>query len=144
MAGFSRVYFIGSTGGFMGSDGLARPFIQILQGEGGRQWLEAIYQDPNARAIAELKTVVPVSPDDPLALLDAAIVFASHLFEGCPTFNTVAAQLEGVGKLDFDIGQSAPTEWAQLRTEALPIFRKLNVFEAELRPLDTSSLRLTQ
>ena len=43
MAGFSKVYFVGSTGGFMGADGLARPFFQILQGESDRQWLEPLY-----------------------------------------------------------------------------------------------------
>jgi hypothetical protein len=137
MAGFSKVYFIGSTGGFMGADGLARPFIQILQGEGSRQWLEAIYQDENMRPMAGLQTLVPARPDDPVVLLDAAIVFASRLFEECPSFSTVAAQLEGVGKLDFDIGRSAPSEWAQLRREALPIFQELDVFEATLQPVDT-------
>lgn len=140
MAGFSKVYFIGSTGGFMGADGLARPFVQILQGEGNRQWFEAVYQDDEMRPMAGLRTMVPARPDDPLALLDAAIVFASRLFEQCPSFNTVAAQLEGVGKLDFDIGRSAPAEWTALRREALPIFQKLNVFEAELRPVDTGRI----
>ena len=94
------------------------------------------------RPMAGLQTMVPAGPDDPLALLDAAIVFASPLFERCPSFNTVALQLEGVGKLDFDLGQSAPIEWAQLRREALPIFQRLNVFEADLRIVDIGKLRV--
>lgn len=136
MAGFSKVYFIGSTGGFMGYDGLARPFVAILRGESSRQWFEAIYQDETMRPMAGLQTMVPERPDDPKALLDAAIVFVSTLFESCPTFNAVAAQVEGVGKLDFNIGESVPAEWEQLRQEAWPIFRQLNVFEANISRVD--------
>jgi hypothetical protein len=138
MAGFSKVYFIGSAGGFMGSDGLARPFVIILQGKSSRQWLEPIYQDETMQPIGSLESLVPEGPDHPLALLDAAIAFLPRLFDQCPSFNSVAAQLEGVSNLDFNIGQSVPTEWEQLRREALPIFRGLNVYDAELRPVDVT------
>ena len=122
----------------MGSDGLARPFVIILHGQGSREWLEAVYEDENMRPMAGLRTLIPERPDDPNTLLDAAIVFLSPLFEGCPSFSMVAAQLEGTKVLDFDLGRSASKEWEQLREEALPLFRELNVFEAELRAVDVA------
>ena len=142
MTGFSKAYFIGNAGGFMGADGLARPFVQILQGEADRRWLEAIYQDDAMSPVGNVKSMVPAGPDDPLALLDAAIVFLPRLFEQCPSFNAVAAQLEGITLLDFNLGQSVPSEWAQLRQEALPIFHRLNVWEADLRQVDVTGIVL--
>lgn len=142
MAGFSKVYFIGATGGFMGADGVARPFVELLQWDGDRQWFEAVYGDPDMRPIGSVHSMVPAGPDHPLALLDAAITFCAPLFEQCPSFNAVAAQLEGVTKLDFNLGQSVPGEWGNLRREALPIFRELNIFEGDLRPVDVQRIQL--
>jgi hypothetical protein len=142
MAGFSRAYFVGSTGGFMGADGLARPFVQVLQGEGSRQWLEPVYEDSEMGPIGSVRSLVPTGPDHSLALLDAVIAFCPHAFERCPSFNAVAAQLEGVTKLDFNIGQSVPAEWDSLRREALPIFHQLTIFAADLRPVDVQRIRL--
>jgi hypothetical protein len=68
--------------------------------------------------------------------LDAAIVFLTPLFEGCPSHASVEAEVERVTMLDFHLGK-IPAAWQQLRKEALPVFRELNVFEAELRALPT-------
>ncbi len=143
MAGFSKVYFIGSTGGFMGADGLARPFVQIMQGDADRQWFEAIYQDDAMSALGSIKALVPAGPDHPLAILDAAIAFLPQLFQECPSLETVKKKLQGVIQLDFDLGNSVPLEWQRLREEALPIFQALNVFEADLRPMDLKKLRVS-
>ena len=43
MAGISRIYCIGGSGGFMGSDGVSPIYAQIWQGDGNRQWFEARY-----------------------------------------------------------------------------------------------------
>jgi hypothetical protein len=158
MAGFSKVYFIGSTGGFMGADGLARPFFQIMVGDADRQWLEPVY-DPESqrnvseaaatsgnavpRPIGDVKALVPVRPDDPVSVLDAAIAFFPAFFASCPSLPSVEAQLSGVSRLDFNIGQSVPTEWNRLRSEALPLFNELGVFEAELRPFDVARIQLS-
>ena len=151
MAGYSKVYFVGSTGGFMGSDGLARPFFQIMVGDAGRQWLEPVYDAQSDRLVAsaadasdrlvpkpigDVRALVPRGPDDPVALLDAVIAFFPAFFRMCPSLAKVEAQLYGVERLDFDLGNSVPAEWPNLRAEALPRFRELAVFEADLRLLD--------
>ena len=136
MSGYSKCYFIGGSGGYMGADGLARPFVMLLVGSSDRQWIEAIYQDDQMRPLGRIKSLVPAAPDDPAALLDAAIVFLPQLFESCPSLNSVAAQLEGVDRLDFHLGRSVPSEWSRLREEALPRFKELAVFEADLRSVN--------
>ena len=157
MAGFSKVYFVGSTGGFMGADGLARPFFQIMVGDADRQWLEPVY-DPESqmrveegassretrtpRPMGDVKALVPVRPDDPISVLDAAIAFFPAFFAACPTLPQVEAQLSGVTRLDFNIGRSVPSEWDRLRAEALPLFRELGIFEAEPRPFNASRISL--
>src|SRR5690349_7947903 len=153
MAGFSKVYFVGSTGGFMGADGLARPFFQIMVGDADRQWLEPVY-DPESQEytaaaessapvphpIGDVRALVPRGPDDSVALLDAVIAFFPALFRSCPSLATVEAQLSGVTRLDFNIGESVPSEWNQLRAEAYPIFAQLGLFEADLRPVDIDAI----
>lgn len=119
----------------MGADGLARPFVQIFQGDGNRQWFEAIYQDESMHPLAGIRTLIPERPNEPAAILDAAIVFAPRLFDQCSTLASVTAQLVGTDVLDFNIGTGVPREWKQLRREALPILQGLNVFEARIAPL---------
>jgi hypothetical protein len=153
VAGYSKAYFIGSTGGFMGADGLARPFFQIMVGEADRQWMEPVYDsesqlgvvegaagadNPVPRPIGDVKALVPSDPENPLSLLDAAIAFFPALFSSCPTLPSVEAQLSGVTRLDFNIGGSVPIGWHQLRLEAFPLFAKLGLFEADLRAVDVS------
>lgn len=157
MAGFSRVYFVGSTGAFMGSDGLARPFFQIMVGDGNRQWLEPVYDpesrrnveegtstsgNPVPRPMGDVKVLVPAKPDSPVSILDAAVAFFPAFFASCPSLPKVEAQLSGVTRLDFDIGQSVPSERDQPCAEALPLFKELGIFEAELRPFNSSRILL--
>jgi hypothetical protein len=138
----------------MGADGLARPFFQIMVGDADRQWLEPVY-DPESqmraeeegsmsrpRPIGDVKALVPIGPDDPIAVLDAAIAFFPAFFAACPTLPHVEAQLSGVTRLDFNIGRSVPSEWDQLRIEALPLFRELGIFEADLRPFNVNGVSL--
>ena len=134
MAGFSKVYFIGGAG----PDGLSKPFVQLMQGDGSRQWFEAIYADDTMMPMGRVEAVVPASPDHPLALLDAAIAFLPRLFDHCPSFGGVLKALEGVTLLDFHLGRGVPAEWSKLRDEALPTFRELNVFQADLKPFDVT------
>ena len=99
----------------MGSDGLTAPFVTLMVGESDRQWIEPVYHDPAMRPLGTIKTLVPAGPDAPEALVDAAIAFLPTLFESCPSFNKVAAQLEGVEQLDFHRGRGVPSEWGKLR-----------------------------
>ena len=134
MAGFSKVYFVGSTGGFMGADGVARPFVQILRGESSRQWYEPIYDDPRMSPLGGIKAFVPEGPNLPHTVLDAVILFLPKLFKDCPSLAKIASDLKGREMADFD-ADGLPAGWTELRAEALPIFRKLGVHEAEIVPL---------
>lgn len=155
MAGFSKVYFVGATGGFMGADGLAYPFFQIMVGDAGRQWLEAIYnfrsesgfapaadveRPPPSLRMGRVTTIIPARPNDPVALMDAVIAFQPALFRGCPSLDAVQAQLANVEVMDFDAGENIPRQWAQLRAEALPRFRELAIFEADLELVETRGI----
>ena len=155
MAGYSKVYFVGSTGGFMGADSLARPFFQIMVGDGSRQWLEVVYDAASQASVAaaegplaaplpkrmgKVVTIIPAKPDDPVALLDAVIAFFPAFFRDCPTLLAVEAQLSDVEMLDFHLRENVPAQWEQLRKEALPRFRELGLFHADLKEVDTSGL----
>lgn len=148
MAGFSKVYFVGATGGFMGADGLARPFFQIMVGDGGRQWLEPVY-DAESRAMGEelnreevprpmpgVGAIVPARPNDESSVLDATIAFFPALFRDCPSLKAVEAELDGSRLIDFDAGRNVPRNWAKLREEARARFAELGVFEAELQQIN--------
>lgn len=128
-----------------------------MLGDADRQWLEPVYdpesqrnvedgsstpRTPVPRPIADVRALVPAGPDDPISVLDAAIAFFPAFFASCPSLPQVEAQLSGVTRLDFNIGQSVPTEWNQLRLEALPLFKELRIFEADLRPFDPSRITL--
>lgn len=139
MAGFSTIYSVGGLGGFMGADGINPIWAQILVGEGGRQWLEAVYLDKSFSPLGDVRVVIPEGPNHPNGLLDACIAFLPKLFRDCPTLSVMNEKLRGVEMLDFNMGKhEIPTEWQQLRREALPIFRSLNIFESSLTPLDLS------
>ena len=113
--------------------------LQIWQGEGNRQWLEAHYFDESIKPIGQLRTVIPAAPNDENALLDACIAFFPQAFNDCPSLARVEELLSEVGVLDFDLrGDAIPREWPALRTEATPLFRDLNIFEAYLEPIACS------
>ncbi len=90
-----------------------------MQGEADRQWFEAIYADDTMKPMGGIQSMVPASPDHPLAPLDATIAFLPRLFEHCPSFRNVSGQLAGVTLLDFHLRQGVPAEWSQLRDEGL-------------------------
>ncbi len=138
MAGFSKLYCIGGLGGFQGVDGINPISLQIWVGEGNRQWLEPHCLDSSIRPLGSVRTIVPEGPDDPSALIDACIAFFPKHFRQCPSFAVVERQLQTATRLDFDLGKDdIPKEWAQLRREAWPFFKKLTIFEAVLSPLQT-------
>src|SRR5687768_925911 len=110
MAGFSKIYFVGNTGGHMGADGISRPFVQILLGESDRQWYEPIYDDHTMSPLGGVKSFVPEAPNLPQSVLDAVIMFLPKLFKDCPTIARVAVELKGRGQADFHLGD-VPADW---------------------------------
>ncbi len=136
MAGFSKIYCIGGLGGFDGADGINPIDIQIWQGEGNRQWLEARYFNEKLKPLANLRTLIPESPNHPDALLDACIAFFPDYFKDCALLLAVCEKLGDQECLDFNQGkEQIPKAWKKLREQARPLFRDLVVFEAVLEPL---------
>jgi hypothetical protein len=143
MAGFSRIYCLGGMGGFMGADGLNPLSAQILVGDADRQWLEPRYFDKRFKPIDKIGAIVPESPNHPYMLLDACMAFFSNLFEKCHSLKEVRKQGIGLTRLDFNAkGSEIPKSWNVLRKEAIPIFRNLAIFEAELNLLDLASFKI--
>jgi hypothetical protein len=136
MAGYSRIYCLGGEGGFMGADGINPIGMQIWQGEGGRQWLEAHYFDAQLSPMGQITTVIPGGPNGEDALLDAFLAFAPQLFTDCPSLDQVSREAAGLERIDFDLGAEAiPQGWAKLREEARPIFAGLIIYVGDLLPL---------
>ena len=137
MAGYSRIYCIGGLGGFIGADGINPILFQVLVGDGSRQWLEALYVKRNIKRLGRVKKIIPERPDDVSALLDACIAFYPEHFKGCPSLAKVEKELGQAEMLDFDASKSKiPRSWSILRKEAEPFYKQLNIWFAELRPLE--------
>jgi hypothetical protein len=133
VAGFSKLCLIGRLGGFQGADGVNPVQLQIWVGDADRQWLEPHYFDLSIKPLGAIRSIVPENPDDPVALLDACLVFFPNHFERCPSLPEAARSLEGLTCLEFDQGKKAvPAVWPKLREEARPYFRRLHIFEAIL------------
>ena len=136
MAGYTKIYCVGGLGGFMGTDGINPIKLQIWQGDGERQWLEARYFSDEVRPIGRLARIIPRGPDQPNGLLDACIAFYPQAFESCPSLKVVRDKLTDKECLDFDLDvDSIPNEWSELRAEALGPFRGLHIYEAELKKI---------
>ena len=136
MAGFSKIYCVGGSGGFQGADGVNPILFQILVGDGSRQWLQVHYFDQTIKPLGKIETIVSEGPNEPNALLDACIAFFPLHFQDCPSLAQVAILLKDANQLDFDLGVSKiPDGWAALRSEALPAFRALKIWQADLVPL---------
>lgn len=134
MAGYSKIYCVGDLSGPTGYDGINPIEMQIWVGDSDRQWLEARYFNVDIGPIGSIRVIVPQSADHPNALLDACLAFYPKAFSDCPSMAVVQAKLAHHERLDFHQGKDEiPLEWQQLRGEALGPFRKLQIFEAELR-----------
>jgi hypothetical protein len=84
--------------------------------------------------IGKIKVIVPEGPNHPNALLDACLAFYPSEFAQCGSMTAVQSKLAQAERLDFHTGQNEiPQEWYKLRSEALGPFRRLHIFEAELR-----------
>lgn len=137
MAGFSKIYVIGREAGFLGADGVTDVQLQIWVGDGDRQWLEPRWFAAPPKAIAKVARIVPAGPDDPEALLDAAIAFLPDHFRSCQSFTEAELVLADTDCLDFDIGTTnVPVIWPKLREEARPLFKQLCVMQAKLERVD--------
>lgn len=143
MAGYSKIYCVGGLGGFQGADGINPILFQILVGDGGRQWLEAHYFDTTIKPLGKIRVIIPESPNNPNSLLDACIAFYPKYFESCSLLSQIETKTKNLEKLDFDLkNKLIYKQWCNLRTEALPLFKTLNIFEANLSHMNLESYEL--
>lgn len=136
MAGYSKLYCIGGLGGFMGADGINPILFQILVGDSDRQWLEAHYFNKSIKPLGKIKVIVAARFEDENALLDACLAFYPQHFAECPSLQKVEQKVRDLTRLDFHLGlDKIPEEWHNLRKEAEPMFKQLNIFEAQLKQM---------
>ena len=137
MAGLRKLFCIGGKGGFMGADGINPISLQILVGQSDRFWLEPRYFDDTLKPIGKIQVIIPNQNDHTNSLIDACIAFSPEYFKKCPSLEKVKQGLDNFKRLDFDLHEEKiPESWNQLRKEAVPIFEKLNIFQADLVELD--------
>lgn len=118
----------------MGADGINPILFQVLVGDADRQWLEVHYFDKSIRPLGKIKVIVPARPDDENSLLDACLAFYPKHFTKCPSLIEVEQKVKSLTRLDFHLGaDEIPEEWNTLRDEAKPMFKSLNIFEANLK-----------
>lgn len=142
MAGYSKIFCIGDLGGFQGADGINPILFQILVGDADRQWYEVIYFNKSIKPIGQIKIIIPENPNNPNALLDSCIAFYPSCFSSCPSLKVLEAKLAKATRLDFDLRRDIPQEWYQLRKDALPLFKLLNIFEANFKIIDLSNFKI--
>ena len=94
----------------MRTDGINPIQLQILVGEGNRQWLEAICLDKSLKPMGKVRVIVPHSPDHPDSLVDACLTFFPDHFRSCPSLSTVECKVRGLEQLDFDTSDGVPPE----------------------------------
>jgi hypothetical protein len=137
VAGYSKIYVIGGQGGFMGADGVNPIEFLVLVGDADRQWLEPHYFDRSIMPIGRVQVIVPPGADHPDSLLDACIAFCPRHFRSCPSLAEVESALREADRLDFDAHpQGIPAAWANLREEARPLFAAMNIWRADLMPIE--------
>lgn len=121
----------------MGADGVNPIEFLVLVGDGGRQWLEPHYFATSIQPIGRLRTIIPAGPNEPDSLLDACIAFCPHLFRSCSSLSAIESALREAERLDFDADpEGVPESWATLREEARPLFASMNIWRADLVPIE--------
>lgn len=137
MAGYSKIYVAGGQGGYMGADGVNPISFMILVGDADRQWFQPNYIDRSIKPIGRIRKIIPVGPNHKDALLDACIAFCPRYFNSCPTLASVEAELQNEVGLDFNMSpDKIPSLWDQLREEARPVFAAMNIWQADLMPVE--------
>jgi len=125
------------SGGLQGADTVNPIEFLVLVGDADRQWLEPHYFDTSITPIGRVQVIVPAHPDDPDSLLDACIAFCPRHFKSCPSLAEVERALADVDRLDFHLRpHDIPAGWVELRQEAKPLFAAMNIWQADLVPLE--------
>jgi len=140
MAGFFKIYILGGSGGFLGSDGVNPIALQILVGTADREWLEPKYFDENLSSISGITHVVPQRPINDENIIDGLIIFAPQLFlKDCDLLSDAYKYFEKLGQKRIDMGKDRPDFWSDLIDQAKPTFDNLKLFKANIEDLRPES-----
>ena len=141
MAGFTKIYYFGNEGNFFTRDGINDITMEVLVGDGNRQWLEPRYYT-KFKPIANIARIVPEAPYQDDNLLLAAIIFSPIRFRSCRSLKELTHLLDSTIQNSFlDVDRSKEKYWYRsgvlqdVMKQARPIFDHLNIYEAELKPL---------
>lgn len=143
MAGYTRLYCIGSPGGSRGTGGLGSMRLQIWVWEGRRLWLQSHALDPGIVPVAGITRVIPEAPGGPDGLLDACLIFCPDHFAGGASLEQLREELElraephdGERVLEWSsLPRRLRALWAAAREEARGAFGQLTLYEAVLEPV---------
>lgn len=137
MSGYSRIYVVGGLGGFEGADGVNPIEFLILVGDADRQWLEPHYFSKSIKPLGKIRRIIPAGPDHADSLLDACLAFCPQSFKLCPSLAAIESALAETDCLDFHASPlEIPAAWASLREEARLPFASMNIWGADLVPIE--------
>tara|TARA_B100001559_G_C16465782_1_gene606450 strand:+ start:410 stop:781 length:372 start_codon:yes stop_codon:yes gene_type:complete len=115
--------------------------MEVLVGDGNRQWLEPRYHT-KFKPIANISKIVPEEPYQNKNLLLAAIIFSPIRFRACRSLKELIHLLDSNIQNSFlDVDRSREKYWYRsgvlqdVMSQAEPIYNQLNIFEANLKPL---------
>ena len=136
MAGFSKIYIIGGSGGFLGSDGVNPIIVQILVGGSDGEWLEVNYLDSKYDSLCGIKKIIPRKTVNDDTILEGLLVFTPWLFsEKCDLMNNLKDYFKKLGRKNINLHKDAPSFWDDLLIQAEPIFRETKLFSADIKDL---------
>ena len=148
MAGFTKIYCFGNQGRLSSGDGINHITMEVLVGDGNRQWLEPRYYT-NFKPIANISRIVPEAPYQDDNLLLAAIIFSPIRFRACRSLKELIHLLDiNIQNSFLDIDRSREKYWYRsgvlqnVMKQARPISNHLNIFQADLKPLRRNSTSL--
>ena len=87
-----------------------------------REYYEVKYKTYNFKPISlSFEGFVPFGPGEKDTLRIAMILFASNLFEECPSMKILKKEMEGMKYIDFCVGKSIPEHFMDLLEESRSI-----------------------
>jgi hypothetical protein len=136
MAGFSKIYIIGGSGGFLGSDGVNPIIVQILVGRSDGEWLEVNYLDPKYDSLCGIKKIIPRKAVDDDTILEGLLIFTPWLFiEKCDLMINLKNYFKKLGRKNINLHKDVPSFWDDLLIQAEPIFKEIKLFSADIKDL---------
>ena len=136
MPGLAAYYLIKEKGEYLPIvDYFSKKDFELFLNAGHREWLEAKYRTYNYRPISlSFKSFVPYGPCHKDTLRIALIMFASNLFDSCPSMGLVRKEMEGIESVDFNFGRDVPKHFDDLLEESrtVNITSKIEILQVEL------------